>query len=190
MSDTEISADTELAEEDTITSEVISEADTDSSDTNPPQLDVVRNENITNYSLRRLEQDLQMLHIKWRAVENELGEREVRIGELADECESLRDQHETLLSKKRELEAELLEEQQSGAAGRTRLDEFEAQNVELRVQIQELNDYIDGRKADWDRQNKQLRDYEDTIDGINASLEEHDNIVQVKDEEKRSCPTG
>ncbi|MCP4301020.1 MAG: FHA domain-containing protein [Gammaproteobacteria bacterium] len=63
-------------------------------------------------------------------------------------------------------------------------NKIKTENTELRMSIQELQDYIDGRKGDWDKLNDQLTQYQDTIEGMSDSLESHDKIVSEKEYEK------
>lgn len=63
-------------------------------------------------------------------------------------------------------------------------NQIKTENIELRMSIQELQDYIDGRKGDWDKLNNKLTEYQDTIEGMSDSLESHDSIVSEKEHEK------
>lgn len=117
------------------------------------------------FSLSKLEDDLRLLHQKWQAVEAELSERDEKIASL---------RQDVAVYKKRcsELKSD------------DRVKKLEAQNVELSVHKQELQDYIDGRKAAWEDINKRVRDYENTIKGMSDTVSAHENVVAGKEEEK------
>lgn len=98
--------------------------------------------------------------------------------------DSARKDYETLQENKRLLELDLGEQKDFREIAGQRVEKFEAENVELRIHLQELQDYIDGRKNDWDKQRDQIREYEDTIKGMSGSLESHERIVVDKDEQR------
>ena len=65
-----------------------------------------------------------------------------------------------------------------------KVKELGARNTELRVHIQELQDYIDGRKDDWETQTRSLRDYENTITSMAEEMDGFGKVVDEKDQEK------
>jgi len=191
-------------DDDTRTLSSIEQISTDSSPTESGlhQLDVVPSEGNASYSLGRLEQDLRTLHSKWRAVEQEIAERDAQIAALGEELERSQNAQEAIeadleaaMSGKSQLAADLQGQQrdfekelerQSQASGETheRVQELEAENTGLRVHLQELQAYIDGRKDDWAGLKDRLRDYENTITGLSARLESHDKVVAQKEDDK------
>ncbi|MGI9270735.1 MAG: FHA domain-containing protein [Woeseiaceae bacterium] len=129
------------------------------------QLEEVPSASNATFSLGKLEDDLRMLHVKWQAVEGEISERDEQI-------ESLRQEIDEYHKRCNRLESD------------DRLKKLEAQNIELIVQKQELQDYIDGRKNDWDNLNTQIKEYEDTIRGMSDDLAAHESVVADKEDEK------
>lgn len=194
----------ERDDEDTRTLASIEQIPTDSSVTESGlhQLDVVPQKSSASYSLGKLEQDLRTLHSKWRTVEQEIAERDAQIEALGEEIErsqtaqaaleadleaAISDKTqlaEDLQGRQRNFEEEL--ERQTRASGETRdrIRELESENTSLRVHLQELRAYIDGRKDDWADLKGQLEDYENTITGLSASLEAHDKVVAQKEDDK------
>ncbi|MGB5353907.1 MAG: FHA domain-containing protein [Woeseia sp.] len=85
---------------------------------------------------------------------------------------------------KRRINAELTDKCRQIAETRKHMDELENGETALRVEIQELKDYIDGRKTEWQRQTEKLQAYEETINGMHDSLESHNSIVASKEHEK------
>jgi uncharacterized coiled-coil DUF342 family protein len=84
----------------------------------------------------------------------------------SSELDALRVEQKALLEEKQDLEITLAREQRKLTAKRTKIEELEARNVELRVHVQELQDYINGRKNDWDELNSRVREYEKTIEDL------------------------
>ena len=119
-----------------------------------------------SYSLGRLEEDLRTLHSKWQSVEREIIERDEQISALRqqmDEAEGTRKAIEAdldrmttdkdmlsaeLREQKRQFERDLEQREQSSGRAQDRMREIESENTSLRVHLQELQAYIDGRKDD------------------------------------------
>ena len=135
-------------------------------------------------ALERVEEELRQLHARWESVEDEIQDRDREMTVLRREVDDAKTRNATLSDLKQQLEEELHERRESTASATTRLTELESQNIELRVHLRELQDYIDGRKAEWDRMHQKLRDYEDTIRGVDDQLQRHDAIVATKEDEK------
>ncbi len=184
MKDRKHSAQSNPEDEDTITNVALFPPEQAGADADMGQLDMVIPASNTSFSLGRLEHDLKALHEKWNTVEQEMTRRDRQIANLQQDIDSAQREAGTLRQRKEQLEQDLEERQNTAITSGIRLTEIEAQNVELRVHLQELQDYIDGRKSDWERLNTQLREYEDTIQGINSCLGEHEAIVAAKEQEK------
>ena len=102
------------------------------------------------------------------------------------EVDAVSSERGALLDEKSRLENELAQLQRSGTEIDDRMAVFESKNVDLRMQVQELKDYIDGRKNDWHKLNAKVRDYENTIEGMSNDLEAHDDVVAEKEEQQAS----
>lgn len=155
------------------------------------QVDEIKGSNHASFSLGKLEQDLRMLHVKWQAVETEISERDAEIASLRRQvedyqgrCGELESDLEEMAAKKHAISNDLSKKSQSVSESADQLKRIEARNIELNVHKQELQDYIDGRKADWESLNKQIDDYANTIKGISDELAAHEKIVEGKEEEK------
>lgn len=129
------------------------------------QLNEIPSASNASFSLGKLEEDLRMLNVKWQAVEGEISDRDAQIVSLRQEINEYQERCSKLESD-------------------DRLKKVEAQNIELIVQKQELQDYIDGRKNDWDDLNARLKEYENTIKGMSDELAAHESIVATKEDEK------
>ena len=184
MKDRKQSANNNPDEAETITNVALFPPESDDSEANMRHLEVALPASNATYSLGRLENDLKTLQSKWRTVEKEMTKRDDRIVALQEEIDATRTENGALRQLKSELERDLDERRSSTLSAGVRLAEIESQNVELRVHLQELQDYIDGRKADWEGLNSQLREYEDTIQGINSELVAHESVVAGKEAEK------
>ena len=128
-------------------------------------------------SLGQLEEDLQQLHTKWQAVEQELHDRDNAIAALKLETKT---HQKTIIT----LEEQLRRLRGDANDADARVDQVNSENASLRMSLQESRDYIDGRKADWDKLNEQLKEYQDTIEGMSESFESHDLIVSRQEDEK------
>lgn len=184
MKDRKTSARTQSDDEETATNITLFSPEAAEADASMQQLEVASPASNASYSLGRLENDLKLLHSKWQTVEEEMTKRDQKLALLQEEVDEAKQKNVSLKTAKERLECDLEERQGSSIEAGLRLTELEAQNVELRVHLQELQDYIDGRKADWHGLNEQLQDYENTIRGISGSLAEHESIVATKEEEK------
>lgn len=179
-------------------------SDVESNDANLHELDAMPSASNASYSLGRLEQDLRTLQSKWQAVEQEIAERDGQIALLRREMDRSQEIRtaldanltsmakdkerlaEELLEQQRQMENDLAKQSKSTSETQDRLHEFESENTSLRVHIQELQAYIDGRKNDWDNLETQLQGYQDAITGMSTSLNSHDEIVAEKEQEKAS----
>ena len=161
-------------------------SDDSPTDTRLPQLDeAAPASGMASYSLGRLEEDLRTLHAKWNAVEKEIVVRDEQIDALrqqmaeadrtreaiAADLDRMTEEKETLagelLEQKRLFERDLEQQQKSSSKTRDRIKEIESENTSLRVHLQELQAYIDGRKDDWAALKSKLVEYENTIGGMN-----------------------
>ena len=109
--------------------------------------------------------------------EREISTRESTIAEFEEQREALRKENKSLSD-----ELERLGGDASDSADKVK--ELGARNTELRVHIQELQDYIDGRKVDWETQTRSLRDYENTITSMAEEMDGFGKVVDEKDQEK------
>lgn len=175
MTNRDVSADTNQQDDDTRNSFELFSHLADETDTGPQQSDNAQSANNASYSLGRLEQDLRLLHTKWRAVEKEMVQRDREISALKQELKSSAEEYDRAILAR---DAEIKTEQSDHVV------ELEAKNVELRLHLQELKDYIDGRKNDWDRLNAKVVDYEDTIQGMSNNLDAHDDAVAEVEKQK------
>lgn len=133
---------------------------------------------------RALSDDLSLAHADVDVHKCKEAELDRMVEAHQEELNAARRDQEALSEEKRQLQHTLTEERDSTVSTTERLTQLNSENVELRIHIQELQDYIDGRKSDWGDLNAQLREYEDTIKGISSSLEAHDEVIAQKDEEK------
>lgn len=165
-------------------------------------LEMPQDQGATSKSLSALGQDLRGLHEKWHAVEKEIIERDETVANLQKTMQQARDDleqsmaeyegriaeverdYDALLQEKNVLEHQLASHSDSAASDKETISKLEAQNVELRVQLNELQDYIDGRKDDWEQRKATLKEYEDTIEGMRSSYAAHDKVVAAVEEEK------
>ena len=190
--------------EDTRTLSGIEQLPTDTSATESGlhQLEVTPRGGNASYSLGKLEEDLRTLHSKWQAVEQEISERDAQIAVLREEMQRSRQTHaaieaelesavadkvrlgEDLRAQEKQFEKELERQGHSSDETQERIRELESENTGLRVHLQELQTYIDGRKDDWADLRGQLKEYENTIAGMSASLESHDKVIAQKEEDK------
>ena len=166
------------------------------------QLDVKPGGSATSYSLKRLEEDLRTLHSKWQAVEQEIAERDEQIALLQremDRSEEMRGAIEAdleaaaadkqqladeLQAQQRQFEDEIAQHSKTSSDVQDRISALESENTGLRVHLQELQAYIDGRKDDWSDLKAQIKEYENTINGMSDTLESHEDVVARKEEEK------
>ena len=132
-----------------------------------------------------------MLHLKWQAVESEIKERDKKIGTLQeriasyqDRCKALEDKLDALKREKAELAADVAAKRDSADKSVARIKRLETRNNELNIHRQELEDYIDGRKADWEKLNDQVKEYENAIKGMSDNLGSHERMVASKEEDK------
>lgn len=65
-------------------------------------------------------------------------------------------------------------------------EEIEASSVQLKVEIQSLEDYIDGRKAEWDALHLELASCRNALAGMESELREKDAQLAAHDAEKAS----
>jgi len=147
-----------------------------------------------------LEEDLTVLASEKTAIAKEL---ETALGEIKDlrsksldydrtilardaEVDAVTSERGALLDEKNRLENELTQQKRSATEIDERIAAFESKNVGLRMHVQELKDYIDGRKNDWDKLNAKVHDYENTIEGMSNDLEAHNDVVAKKEEQQAS----
>ena len=183
MTDRKTPAHTHADDDETATNIALFSPETVETDLDMHQLTEAALASNASHSLGRLENDLKLLQSKWKTVEQEMTKRDERLALMKDEINATKQRNVSLEQTKKQLERDLEERQGSAIEAGIRITELESQNVELRVQLQELQDYIDGRKADWLGLNEQLRDYENTLQGLGGSLEEREAIVAAKEEE-------
>ena len=135
-------------------------------------------------SLGRLEEDLQQLHSKWQAVEQELHDRDSAIAALELEKECHQNTIAALKEQLSRFQNDVDRHKNDARYATVHADEVDSEKAALRMALQESRDYIDGRKDDWDKLNERLEQYQDTIEGMNESLESHDLIVSRQEDEK------
>ncbi len=128
-------------------------------------------------NLQRVQKELAELQEQGATHESKLLDRDADI-------EALRREQQALQAQKSTLEKALEDERESHTSAGERYQGLDAENARLRVEIDELKHYIDGRKKDWHDLQAQIREYEDTIDGINRSLGGHNEILAQKEDEK------
>lgn len=102
------------------------------------------------------------------------------------EVDAVSSERGALLDEKNRLENELAKLKRSATDVDDRMAVFESKNADLRMQVQELKDYIDGRKNAWDALNAKVCDYENTIEGMSNDLEAHNDVVAAKEEQQAS----
>ncbi|MBT8098874.1 MAG: FHA domain-containing protein [Gammaproteobacteria bacterium] len=138
---------------------------------------------------RELDEKVSALQLEvdgWSSKGSEFSEA---LAERDKELDEAKREYTALLAKKHKLETDLDNHSQSAVETSDRVSTLESQNVELRVHLQELQDYIDGRKGNWDELKEQIREYEDTIKGMSDSLESHEQVVSEKEAEKAALAT-
>ena len=165
------------------------------------------------FSASSLEHDLKKVQSRWRAVEGEIADRDEKIRMLESaidsDCEkvsTLEAELESMSSHNEELSDQLAIAEQEIGEWREKCAEFESElqsrdadaplvqneefdalkatNAELREHVLELQDYIDGRKRNWEEMRSQLQRYEDTIRGMSDSVGSHVDIVAGIEAEK------
>ncbi len=112
--------------------------------------------------LSRFERDLTALTGKHDAAVTASEEAEAKANELAEELDELRRRDEANARKLAEVEAAL-----NDALSAPTDEELAKEIKESRLAIAELSDYIDGRKADWDRMERD-------VDTLTAQLADKD----------------
>lgn len=149
-------------------------------------------------TISKLEADLDAMSSKHSELSDQLDTAEREINAWRAKCDAfehdlqsrdadlqqVQNRHDLLLEGNKELEKELDQHRSDSAAGLEATNVLQTKNVEYRAQIQELQDYIDGRKLDWEKMQSQAREYELAIKGMSESLEAHEEIVAGKEEEK------
>lgn len=90
----------------------------------------------------------------------------------------------SLAEDKLRLENEISGQSQQAADISKRIEKMHAEENALRLQVQELNDYIDGRKNTWIELNDKLKEQEATINGLIHDVESRDKTIATKESEK------
>ena len=102
------------------------------------------------------------------------------------EIETVRHEHAALRGEKEQLEIDLARQIAATSSESKQLSVLRRENDNLNLQVQDLRLYIDGRRGDWDTMKTKVRDYEDALEGMSKSLDAHDRVVAVKEDEKES----
>jgi chromosome segregation ATPase len=121
--------------------------------------------------------ELQDMVLQYKELDAVASEREQELKKAQEDSASLAED-------KRRLENEISGQSQQTADISKRIETMHAEENALRLQVQELNDYIDGRKSTWLELNDKLKEHEATINGLIHSVESRDKTIAAKESEK------
>ena len=131
-----------------------------------------------------LDEELQSASAEIETWKNAGAESERQLSAFESNAEQTRQDIDALKKQKQALADELDGVKANISDDAERTKQLGSRNRELRIHVQELQDYIDGRKSDWDTLKQTLSDYEDTIAGMTEELSSVDAVMIKKEDEK------
>lgn len=131
-------------------------------------------------SIREIEDEIDRLRNRWKEVDDALAQSELKVAALE---EQLAEKSERLEQAEAELRAA------AASVARSADDAskaFEEKTRALQVRVQDLENYIEGRRAHWQEQNEKIRAYEETVDELSLVIDNKTEQLARQETEKRA----